>query len=319
MPARNTARNNTPRPAETLQQSFAAVRVSFTWLGTRKTLSASQKDTAAEPFGADGHYLSASKKLFNTKDKSFRALTRLKTEISSYWKSNSLPYPEPGLRLIKQEDIEKFNATLSDLQTRLVVAERELNDKLPAIKAEAQAALGDLYDPGEYPTAIRGLFNVDWEFPNVSPPDYLLKLNPALYQAEQRRIAARFDEAVRLAEEAFTAEFAKLVQHLTERLTGAPAAGKDRKIFRDTAVDNLTEFFDRFKRLNVRSNPELERLIESAKGAIKGTKAEDLRESPALRTQISAQLTEVQRSVEALLVNAPRRRILRNLTPGKAA
>ena len=51
------------------------------------------------------------------------------------------------------------------------------------------------------------------------------------------------DEAVRLAEEAFTTEFARLVSHLVERLS--PGVDGQAKVFRDTAVGNLSEFFDR--------------------------------------------------------------------------
>ena len=43
---------HTTSPAERLRSSYAAVRVSFTWLGVRKTLSTEQKAQAAEGFGA---------------------------------------------------------------------------------------------------------------------------------------------------------------------------------------------------------------------------------------------------------------------------
>ena len=39
---------------------------------------------------------------------------------------------------------------------------------------------------------------------------------------------------------------------------------------RDPAVTNLTEFFERFRRLNVRSSPELDALVEQARGLVKG-------------------------------------------------
>jgi adenine/guanine phosphoribosyltransferase-like PRPP-binding protein len=42
---------------------MTAVRLSFTWFGTRKTLSQEQKAEAADAFGADGPFLSAGKKL----------------------------------------------------------------------------------------------------------------------------------------------------------------------------------------------------------------------------------------------------------------
>jgi len=41
-------------PALRLQKTMAAARVSFTWLGVRKTLSREQKEQAAESFGAEG-------------------------------------------------------------------------------------------------------------------------------------------------------------------------------------------------------------------------------------------------------------------------
>ena len=42
-----------------------------------------------------------------------------------------------------------------------------------------------------------------WEYPNVEPPIYLRQFSPALYEQEARHVAGRFDEAMRLAEEAY--------------------------------------------------------------------------------------------------------------------
>src|SRR5579872_2230064 len=84
-------------PAQYLRGITAAVRVAFTWFGTRKTLSPEQKAEAADAFGAEGNYLSAAKKLLDTKHPAFRAVTSVRHQILSYWKGNSLPYPEPGI------------------------------------------------------------------------------------------------------------------------------------------------------------------------------------------------------------------------------
>ena len=40
---------------------MAAMRLSFTWFGVRKSLTAAQRAEAAEAFGADGDVLSAGK------------------------------------------------------------------------------------------------------------------------------------------------------------------------------------------------------------------------------------------------------------------
>ena len=68
-------------PARRLQSSFAAVRISFTWLGVRKTLTPDQKAQAAEPFGAQQAYLSASKKLLDTGSPQFRKVTSIRNRI----------------------------------------------------------------------------------------------------------------------------------------------------------------------------------------------------------------------------------------------
>ena len=43
--------------ADRLRTTMAAVRVCFTWFGTRKSLSSDQKAQAAESFGAEGSVL----------------------------------------------------------------------------------------------------------------------------------------------------------------------------------------------------------------------------------------------------------------------
>ena len=119
----------------------------------------------------------------------------------------------------------------------------------------------------------------------------------------------RFDEAVQLAEGAFTGELSKLVSHLTERLSGSDD-GKP-KIFRDSAIENLTEFFARFRQLNVKSNEQLDSLVEDAQRIIRGVEPQGLRDNAGLRQQVATELSRVQSVLDGLLVDRPRRNILR--------
>jgi hypothetical protein len=177
------------------------------------------------------------------------------------------------------------------------------------LKSSASRRLGDLFNPNDYPSSLQGLFDVEWDFPNVEPPDYLGQLSPEIYEQERARVAARFEEAVQLTEQAFIGEFAKLIEHLTERLNNGDG---ERKIFRDSAITNLTEFFNRFRQLNVRSNQELDALVEQAQRVVQGTDAQTLRDSDSLRQMVSSQLSRVQAELDGMLVDRPRRRIIRN-------
>src|SRR5437763_13580089 len=99
---RRTARNH-QSPADNLRANMAAVRVSFTWLGTRKSLTPAQRAEAAQPFDAQGEYVSAGKKLLETRHPAFKAVTSIKTKTASIWKTRSLPFPQPGVRRIKRQ------------------------------------------------------------------------------------------------------------------------------------------------------------------------------------------------------------------------
>ena len=310
-PAAETASSNsTVTAARRLRATMAAVRVAFTWFGVRKSLSPQQKAQAAESFGAEGEYLSAGKKLLNTSHPAFKAVTTTRGRAVAYWKGISLPYPESGIRLVRQDDLASFTMQMVTLKDELEDAVAHLDDHFAELKASARERLGRLFNPADYPESLRGLFQIDWDFPSVEPPDYLRQLSPELFHQEQARVASRFDEAVRLAEEAFTSELGKLVSHLTERLTGVED-GKP-KVFRDSAIENLREFFQRFRQLNVGSNEQLDDLVENAQRILRGVEPQELRDNTALRHHVSSQLSAVQTLTDALMVDRPRRNIMRS-------
>ena len=296
-------------PATRMRSSMAAVRVSLSWLGVRKTLTPEQKSQAADTFGAAGQFLSAGKKLLDTGHPVFKAVTSVRGRVLATWKGITLPYPEPGIRLIRQDDIARFDVQLTTLRAELAEAVAQLDEHYSELQIAARERLGTLFNSADYPASLTGMFALDWDYPSVEPPDYLKQLAPALYEQEQARVAARFDEAVRLDEEAFTAELAKLVSHLTDRLSG----GEDGKpkIFRDSVIENLQEFFGRFRTLNVRSNEQLDALVAQAQRAVQGIEPQSLRDNQGLRQHLATQLTGVQASLDGLIIDRPRRNILR--------
>jgi hypothetical protein len=296
-------------PAQRLRRTAAAVRLHFTWFGVHKTLSAQQKEEVGSAYHADARLLSAGKKILDTRHEAFRRLTSVKTRATNYWRGLTLPYTEAGVRLIRQADVEAFSHTLQGFREELAQAEADLNAAYEEIKADARQRLGRLYDAADYPPEVRGLFGVDWDFPSVEPPSYLMRLAPEVYQQEQERVARRFEEAVALAEQAFLGEFARLVSHLTERL----ANGEDgqRQVFRDSLVANLTEWFERFRHLNVRSSPELDRLVAEAQDLVRGVTPQDLRDNDMLRQHVAAEMSRVQAQLDGMVVDRPRRRIVR--------
>lgn len=76
-------------------------------------------------------------------------------------------------------------------------------------------------------------------------------------------------------------------------------------------MGNLTEFFQRFRQLNVRSNDQLDAIVAQCQQLVRGVEPQALRDNQGLRQQVAQQLSQVENVLDTLLVERPRRNILR--------
>ena len=179
--------------SDRLRLTMVAARLSFNWLGVRKSLSSSQKDQAANSFGAEGKFLSAGKKLLDTGHPAFKAVTAIRSRAVAYWKGISLPFPESGIRLIPHNGIEEFSERMSCFRDELDEAVSGLNEHYDELRYAARERLCDLFDSSDYPATLVCMFAIEHDFPSVEPPPYLRQLSPELYQQECQRVQSRFD------------------------------------------------------------------------------------------------------------------------------
>jgi len=91
------------------------------------------------------------------------------------------------------------------------------------------------------------------------------------------------------------------------------------KVFRNSAITNLHEFFGRFGALNVHSDAQLDELVARARRLVDGTLPQDVRTDDALRQRIAEGVGSLRGSLDELLVDKPRRCILRSRSEGAHA
>ncbi|MBB4635930.1 hypothetical protein [Longimicrobium terrae] len=293
--------------AAELQASTVACRLRHERLGTRRALTRGQIEQVAERFAADRRALSGSKRLLDTKDPAFRAVMRVHAAATDYWHSMTVPFPEAGIRLIRRERVQEFQQRMEEFRTSLVRSARQLQAKYAELRERARDELGSLFNDGDYPPRVDDAFSLDWDFPSVEPPNYLRQLAPELYARESERMRGRFEEAIRLTEAAFLERFGELVRHLAERLSGE-ADGRP-KVFRASAITNLSAFFDEFQRLDIGSSSELQDLVSRAQRLVQGVRPDDLRSDFTTRTAVAAGLAEIQDVMDGMMVARPRRAI----------
>ena len=158
-------------PSDRLRTTMAAARLSFNWLGVRKSLTSVQKNQAADSFGAEGKFLSAGKKLLDTTHPAFKAVTAIRGRAVAYWKGVSLPYPEAGIRLIRQSSIAEFDQQVAEFRDELDDAVGELDRHYDDLRSVARDRLGDLFDISDYPASLIGTFAIEHDYPSVEPPN----------------------------------------------------------------------------------------------------------------------------------------------------
>lgn len=295
---------------ESLKETTAGVRLAREQFGARRALTDDQVGQAAETFEASGDFLTARKKLIDTKHPAYRAVQSILNDAGKEWKLATLPYPLDGVRLIRRDDLETFESKMAAHKARLAEACEALELEYADLKEAARKKLGELYNEKDYPESISNRFSIRTEVVNLSPPDYLATLNPELYAREQARVRAEFESAVALAEEAFTKELEGLLDHLVERLSGEDSDGK-KKVFRDSAIDNLTDFLDRFKKLNIGSDKALDELVDKAKAIVGGEEvtAKRLRNDTLFRDEVAGKFAELRGELDQHLKLKPKRKL----------
>lgn len=303
--------NIVPNHSERLRESTAPVKISFTWFGARKAISDVHKEEIAERYGAAAKRISASKKLLE-KHPALKELTRIKGEITRYWKDNTLPFPEDGIRLLRKNRLEEFRYQMTVFRNNLTEAVRNLDDARWEIMEIARQELGELYDADDYPDTFCGRFSVETSFPNVQIPEYLAEMAPEAYEAERTRVAQQFEAAVRETEQEFIKQFENLLGHLAKRLTPDPVTGES-KTFKKNSLENLHDFFERFKSLSIGSNDRLDSLVTEAQDIVSGLNPKTLRTNGFLRESIADKLSSVRDTLDTMIIDRPRRRILRDV------
>ncbi len=292
-----------------LRTETAAVSITIARFGVSRVLGDGDQERAARPFGADKEALKSRKQILNTKHEKFKAVSSCLSSARATWKEMTVPYPQPKIRLIRRDRVEDFERAMTGIRSELTDAITQLEDAYRSVMIpEAKNKLGELFSDADYPETLTDEFGLDWEYPSIEPPDYLRELNPALWEQEHQRVSARFTQAVELAETAFQAEFSAMIAKLVERLE--PGEDGSRKVFRDSAMDNLTDFFGRFSSMSIGSNPELERLVGEAQSVVQGVKVEDLRQGGEVRDTVSESMGALYEQLTSMQIDGSDRRIV---------
>jgi hypothetical protein len=271
--------------AERLRLTFVATSIGLVWLGEPSPMHLQSRGTAAGRNGAGGQ------RRPRRKDAALRDVLAAQSKILAYWHVVSLPYPDPRVRLIPQNYIATFDADMMQHRAAMYASLQHLDRQLEPLRAALDEWTGSPGNATDGEDALRALFAVEWEYPNLEPPEQLLRQEPCAYQRDRQRLSARYRFAVSIAEQSFMSDLGQLLGRLLAVLK-PERAGSSEVV--SEPVQQLNGLIGRFTRLSLRSNDVLEQMILSARQALIGATPEQLQCNGPFRREVIDQLSLVQ-------------------------
>lgn len=235
-------------------------------------------------------------------------LTNLMAAARIWLRNRSLPFPLHGVAFVPSSRIEYIDNKLTEFRDEYERLADEFVAKIEDIKAAARERLGPLYSELDWPNDLRRRFSFTWRFLSIAPPDEVQLLSPEIIRKEREKFQELLRDAAEQAVTALRVRFAECVDHMVDRLTGSREGDKP-KIFHDSLITNLQQFFADFQNLNITNDEELERLVTAASNAVAGVTAKDLRTDSGLRNHVAEAMGRIQEALDGMMVDRPTRRI----------
>lgn len=194
----------------------------------------------------------------------------------------TLPWSDSGQRLVPMPQFFTLKAWLNDKQTTFQQMVTQFLIDYPNLISAQAFQLGALFNRAEYPTSdeIAAKFGFAVNFlPVPSMGDFRVDSIAEIKDELQQQYESLFTDRVKQLNNDLWTRLYDTLRHMSDRL-GYNEDGT-KKVFRDSLVDNAVDLCDLLKRLNVTSDPELEKARAWLESALIGVDADELRKEGA--------------------------------------
>lgn len=217
-----------------------------------------------------------------------------------------LPY-EIGMHLLPVGLIQRVDDMLKAREEEREVLVKKFLKAYPELVQQAAKRLKGLYNSSDYPPVkeVAKQFRFYWEYVSFGVPDKLKELSTEMWKQEREKAAKRMAEASENIQLVLRESMLQLVGKMAERLKSDPE-GKPL-VFRNTLVENLTEFLGNFDFRNVTDDAELQKIVKEARALLKGVDADTLRNTDTVREKVGKEMEKLAKSLEKMTTRGSRK------------
>lgn len=281
----------------TISSSAMLVELSIgAWTGRKKDKKASEEVTTNK--GAAVGVAAVNKKLLGDCVE-LDAIQKFVANVRNAHYAMTLPWSDTGLRMLPTAAFFTYQQNMTAFQNEFGT----LVDKLLAAYGweitQAEVKLGELWNPDEYPTADRlrekFRFNINY-IPLPEVGDWRVDMEKETVATLQDHYKSYYSGALETAMQDVWERMHTSLSKMSERLDYTDDANK--KIFRDSLVDNVIDIVDLLRDFNVTGDTHMEAMRQKLEDAMRGVTPDALREDQSFRA-------DTKRSIDAILKSLP--------------
>lgn len=214
----------------------------------------------------------------------------------------TLPWDDAGWRLLTTALMPKFFESMTALQNEFYALVDKFIDNYEFEKTEAEIALGDMFNPADYPSAdeLRSKFSfkIDRE-PIPEAGDWRVDVqNEAMEELREATTSANEQKFNKAMSEVWEKLYTCLSK-LSERIDYGD--DDEKKRFHSSTVDNLTDLVDLLDAFNITNDPVLTQMRVDLSRAMRGVTMEALKEDAGLRLETKRALDDAISKLPSLM------------------
>jgi hypothetical protein len=284
---------NVPKVTSSIRLFEMSISV---WTGRKQDKAASA--AAATAHGADKRLLNTSKSLLGDCAE-LDAVRKFAANARNFVYSSTTAWGDLGQRFLPMATFPKFHGEITGLQVEFDRLVEEFLSVYEFARAQAQAKLGALFNADEYPdvNVLRSKFKFVIAYPPVPEANIFSNIQDEAEKYLASEYAKHYTERIEASMREVWDRVYDALKHMSERLDYQGGDTKDKKIFRDSMLENIRELAAMLPAFNVTGDSRLSRLHMELDQALIGVTPDALREDDGFRKDTKSRVDGILKSM----------------------
>ena len=220
---------------------------------------------------------------------------KLASEIREWHTRQTLPWADSGTRLLPMLNFFDYKTRLSEYEQEFKDLVDQFIVEYPNLISVMAFRLGAMFDRNEYPAVdiVANKFSLRYTIiPVPEVGDFRVDVGADMMKEIEAQYEKAYNSRVESAMSDAWSRLHTTLEHMVDRLSG-----DDKKIFRNSLIENALELTSLLTKLNVSNDPKLERARVELEQSLVGVTPDDLRQSPAIRADVLSRVNQIMESI----------------------